>query len=163
MKYDPHAPKKPQLWVAKYIVKNYMYRDGFIINKHTKLKIGSNAGSKRGHLRVGIYGKSLYIHHIVWFLNKRYWPKQMLDHVNRDPIDNRIENLREVTAAQNSANTVNLNKTSYRGVYKVSANTFQAQIWFRRKRYCLGSYSDPQKAYEAFKAKYRELHGVENA
>lgn len=50
-------------------------------------------------------GKALPVpySHVVWFLSKGDWPREgyVLDHINDDPLDNRIENLREVTEAEN--------------------------------------------------------------
>ena len=34
------------------------------------------------------------------------WPKEMLDHINRNPADNRWCNLREVTRAENRLNSI---------------------------------------------------------
>ena len=44
------------------------------------------------------------LHHYVWFLAYGYKPK-MLDHINRDKTDNRLENLRLATRSLNTRNT----------------------------------------------------------
>lgn len=161
MKKDPHIPTKPKLWLARHIVKNFVYRDGDIYYKNSPTaKVGS-VDYSNGYVRTQIKGRRVAIHHIVWFLNKRYWPRQQLDHIDRNRQNNKIENLREVTTAENQKNSNIANKTNFKGAYQVSLNTFQSQIWFRRKRYCLGSFSSAEEAHEAFKKKYKELHGVD--
>jgi HNH endonuclease len=41
--------------------------------------------------------------HIVWFLTHNRWPQEgmQLDHIDSDPLNNRIDNLREVSHAEN--------------------------------------------------------------
>lgn len=50
-------------------------------------------------------GKALPVpySHLVWFLTHGRWPKlgMVLDHINNNPLDNRIENLQEVTEEEN--------------------------------------------------------------
>lgn len=43
-------------------------------------------------------------HRVVWFLHHGAWPFPEIDHINRDPSDNRIENLRCATRSDNMRN-----------------------------------------------------------
>ena len=52
---------------------------------------------------VGIYGKTYLAHRVIWFLVHGAWPIE-IDHINGDPSDNRIVNLRSVTGAENCKN-----------------------------------------------------------
>lgn len=60
---------------------------------------------KDGYWSTQIYKKNVQVHRIVWVLNFWSIPAGMeIDHINRNPSDNRIENLRLVTRSQNGFN-----------------------------------------------------------
>jgi hypothetical protein len=77
-----------------------------------KKSAGKPAGRKepRGYICVKFRMKGesvcISVHHIVWALHHGNWPEQHLDHINRIRDDNRIENLREVTPAENNKNSI---------------------------------------------------------
>jgi hypothetical protein len=50
-------------------------------------------------------GVCISAHRIIWAMHHGAWPKLHLDHINRVRSDNRIENLREVTPAENAQNS----------------------------------------------------------
>jgi hypothetical protein len=90
------------------LVRLFTYKDGHVYYKvdHGKKKAGSRAGSKvKGfpYRRLVVYGKKMLEHRVVYFLCHGYWPK-VVDHINRDKLDNRIENLRACTTSQNAFN-----------------------------------------------------------
>jgi hypothetical protein len=70
------------------------------------IKVGQKAGSieKKGYLRIKFNCKKYLVHRLVFLYHHGYMP-QFVDHINNDPSDNRIENLREATFAQNKFNT----------------------------------------------------------
>ena len=77
--------------------------------------------SKYGHisrLNGFVLNKSYSTHRIAWLMYYGEWPKNQIDHINQDPTDNRIENLRDVTNAENSKNRTlqKNNTTGYLGV-----------------------------------------------
>lgn len=62
-----------------------------------------------GYLAVMVPGLRVkaYVHHVVYFLCTGVWPPEtgrMMDHADRDRKNNRLANLRLVTAAENAAN-----------------------------------------------------------
>lgn len=67
---------------------------------------GREAGGRlrSGHYRVKFGGKSHKVHRIVWLLTHRNWPEKIIDHIDGNPGNNKIENLREVTAQENQRN-----------------------------------------------------------
>ena len=44
------------------------------------------------------------LHRFVFMLRHGHWPNHQIDHINRDKLDNRSQNLRDVTAQQNTDN-----------------------------------------------------------
>lgn len=61
----------------------------------------------RGYFRGEINGVTLYAHRIIRAMIDGAWPDGEIDHINRNKGDNRPENLRVVSHAENRANTEN--------------------------------------------------------
>lgn len=57
-----------------------------------------------GYARKKIGRKNYLIHRLAWLYTYGKWPKDQLDHKNRNRLDNRIKNLREVTNRENAQN-----------------------------------------------------------
>lgn len=78
---------------------------------------------------------------------------KQVDHVNRDKLDNRIDNLRICSSSQNTANKGlnSTNKSGYKGVHWNSGyNKWAAQIKTNKKIIHLGYFEDKTKAAEAY-------------
>jgi hypothetical protein len=89
--------------------------------------------------------------------------KIFIDHINGNRLDNRKENLREVTASQNGMNKKlrnDINASSkYKGVNKTSTNRFGGKITKDGITYNLGSFIDEKDAAKAYNEKAIELFG----
>jgi hypothetical protein len=71
------------------------------------MRAGDKAGgkTKSGHCIVSMNGKREYVHRVVWEIHHGEIPEGMvIDHINGDPSDNRIENLRCVSQKINLLN-----------------------------------------------------------
>lgn len=77
-------------------------------------------------------GKHLAMHHIILErkLGRPITKGMVVDHINGDGLDNRRENLREATRAQNMRNLrLRSDSTSqYKGVRRVDAHTWEARV-----------------------------------
>ncbi len=101
------------------------------------------------HLRTDGYvstGNNIYIHRLL--MNP---PKDMeIDHINRNKLDNRRENLRICTQQQNLQNKGILknNTSGYTGVYKRN-NKWCARININKKQINLGTFDTFEEAKQA--------------
>lgn len=76
---------------------------------------GGAVGSRKsdGRVIIQIDGVEYKAHRLAWLMYYGSEPEGEIDHINRDPSDNRIENLRCVTHAENMYNRgVHKNNTS---------------------------------------------------
>lgn len=105
---------------------------------------GKPAGTKSsGYIHITHNYKIYSAHRLAWFFVNGAWPKDMIDHLNRDKSDNRIENLRQATNQINQRNTKisSKNTSGHRGVYwHKGRNKWYASIRVDDKQVHLGSY-----------------------
>lgn len=75
------------------------------------VRVGQEAGylGKDGYRRLYHRGFMYMVHRVSWALYYNKWPEYTIDHINRDRLDNRIENMRDVPQAVN-----NTNKSKYK-------------------------------------------------
>lgn len=89
--------------IQNYIKNNFVYDNGNIFRLDKKdIKTGSL--DKDGYLIIKIKGKQYKAHQISWFLNKGEFAGVELDHINKNKLDNRIENLRIATRVLQNRN-----------------------------------------------------------
>lgn len=113
--------------------------------------------SRGGHREIGVTingkTKTILAHRLHWFMVYRKLPA-MLDHINRIPDDNRIENLRPATRSQNTRNTIPRGLSKYMGVSWVKGrNKWSAECKINGKKHFLGHYLceiEAAKAYDKF-------------
>lgn len=106
-----------------------------------------------GYIRVTIKKKQYYAHRIAWTLVHGECDKDvMIDHKNGNRADNRIENLRIATNAQNCANKLSKGFTKHR-------DKWLAKTKYQGKYVYIGVYECPVIAHMAHRDKMRELHG----
>jgi AP2 domain/HNH endonuclease len=91
-----------------------------------------------------------------------YGDKRQGDHISGNTLDNRRENLRIASQAENKRNTRkrSTNTSGFKGVYfHKGANKWLAQIVINRKWKYLGLHPTPELAYQAYCAASAEYHG----
>lgn len=143
----------------------YYYDDGLLISKHTG-NILCNMDSE-GYIRIRVSGKEYRAHRIIWEMHNGPIPEGMLvDHIDRDVYNNRIENLRLATRQQNNANSskkIALCTPGIpvlpKGVTRTGSNTYRVKLYHKYTCYCLGSYSTPEEAGQVYKDAADVLNG----
>lgn len=148
----------------EYLLELFDYKDGQL---YRKIKVNNQlpgfVGSKekKGYFSVSINGKRYKVHRIIWFLQHNFWPKQ-IDHINGIKNDNRIENLREASIAQNNQNS-KLRKDNISGVKGVSWHKHKqrwlAKIDVDKKRIQLGYFKSLKNAKSAITKARNKYHG----
>jgi hypothetical protein len=64
----------------------------------------ANTTDRLGYIQVPFQGKRLRAHRIGWFLTHGSWPSQMIDHIDGNPTNNALANLRDVNNQVNQWN-----------------------------------------------------------
>ena len=90
--------------------------------KSKKVKIGQKVGyiGTKGYICAQVMRKTYSIHRLIWiFHNGNIENNYTIDHIDRDILNNKIENLRLATHSQNSQNTGKKpnNTSGYKNVY----------------------------------------------
>ena len=144
----------------------FEYRDGVLYNRvdrGRRAKPEQPVGTRDtyGYLVVTIDRKKYKVHRLIYAMFHDEVPA-VLDHVNGDPADNRIENLRPATVQQNSYNR-KVNTTSTTGIKNVHPlhGKWMAQCQANGVRRYLGMFNsveDATKAVAAFRnANHKEF------
>ena len=135
--------------LVAHLVKNYTYdaERGVVVNKKLRRVVkGTVDGRGYPHTRLRLEGQhpTIRLHHMVWAVVHGRFPSQ-IDHINGNPLDNRLENLREVSSSENMLNIVHR--------WKPNASTGLPGVDKHGNKYrisCSGECMTLSDKYEAF-------------
>lgn len=124
---------------------------------------GTIAGrfSDTGYRTIDVNYKRYKAHHIVWLWHGNE-AVEMLDHINRDPLDNRIENLRPANLCQNgwNAKISKRNTSGIKGVYwNKATSSWRVRIMANRKTIEGGLFKDFELAELVINELRDKYHG----
>lgn len=118
------------------------------------VRIGFVAGCKdsKGYVNIGFAGKIYKAHRIVWYMETSEWPKGCIDHINGNPSDNRMCNLRDVSTRENGNNQKShrqgkipgISSKKLNGRYRVKIQIAGKDVhlaWMENKEYAGIAYS----------------------
>ena len=133
------------------------------IKTSNSVKVGDIVGSDNGlgYIKFCVNSKLQFAHRMAWLYVYGSIPNVNIDHINNNPSDNRICNLRLVNQSENMQNTSKwkTNTSGYKGVtWAKDKNKWGAQIWKNYKRHHLGFFDKPEIAYEAYCQAAKKLH-----
>lgn len=125
---------------------------------HKMLRTG--VGSKKA-VMVSVIGKNLCAHRIIWEMVYGEIPHGMeIDHINLDPWDNSLKNLRLATHMQNMANQrMRCNKTGFKGVRMQENGRYQSSIRIMGVQRALGTYDTALEAHEVYAKEAARIGG----
>jgi hypothetical protein len=160
MDIDENCPE-----FQEYIKQNYEDHDGKLFNKKRQAYTGNikrfnECGNEyRG---VKICNRKFLVHRIIWFLHYGSFPKDMIDHIDRDGTNNKISNLREATNSQNQHNVTKkiINSSGYKNVFwDKKDNLYKVKIRNNSKFKYYGCFKKLEDAVQCAEQKRREFHG----
>ncbi len=114
--------------------------------------------SVAGYGLVGVLSNRLLAHRVAWAIYHGRWPDGNIDHINGVRDDNRIANLREVTAAENNRNMRRRsdNKSGVSGLFwHGPTRKWRVTIRDSGRQIYLGSFANREDAIAVRKAAER--------
>lgn len=148
----------------------FRYENGNLIRiakNSNNSHIGDTIGTitNHGYLRAKINNKNYFVHRLIWMYHYGDMPYDQIDHINHIRSDNRIENLRVVSSAENNRNRSKV-KLAY---FHKQTGKWQASSFFNGKNYYFGLFDSQQDAINAklkgikdFNLIYHDNHGADN-
>lgn len=142
----------------------YIPETGVLLQKkkRPKVAVGMVAGgvTPKGYRYIQLFGRKYAAHRLVWLIEHGKFPEMFIDHIDRNKLNNCIENLREVTEKQNNENKRH-QKNSSTGIRGVSfvpkLRKYKAQIQHNGINHYLGVFDSPLDAAEAYKKAAKQL------
>lgn len=135
-----------------------------IFSRLTGRKKGLPAGScNRGYFYIGLGGRNgdvFAAHRLAWLYVHGSWPIGEIDHIDGNPSNNAITNLREVSRIRNAQNQRKPRTSNTHGFFGVWRNKkrWGCSIRVNGKRFHIGTFDTPEEAEAAYIAAKRELH-----
>ncbi len=127
-----------------------------------KAKAGAlvSCADARGYIVLGIDGVRHYAHRVAWALATGSWPDEVIDHIDGDRGNNRLDNLRAVSIEVNAQNRHVPSARSATQVLGVGAfkGKFRATISIQSKQRHLGTFNTAEEASAAYLSAKRMLH-----
>jgi len=149
------------------------FNELFVYDKNTgELRWSKNAPRKvanklaghnhaSGYMNVKVAYKMYRVHRVIWKMTYGEFPLYDIDHINGNPSDNRLCNLRSVQHKTNVENVVKPrknNKSGILGAHYVSDGRWTSSIRINKKLKHIGVFSSPLDAHNAYLRAKRQFH-----
>lgn len=123
-------------------------------------KVGSV--TSHGRLNIFIDYQQYYAHRLAWLYVYGSWPVADVDHIDGNPLNNAIENLRDVSRSVNMQNIKRARKDSHSGLVGVlkdkRKDRYMAYICVDGGRKYLGTFDTAEQANAAYLSVKRLVH-----
>lgn len=147
---------------------NYDPETGFFtwrVSRQGNSKAGDRAGWQRkdGYVRIKVAQHSEWAHRLAWLYVYGSWPLNQIDHINGDPSDNRIANLRDVEPRINMQNERKGRRRKCGGSligahWSTVWSRWKSSISTDGKSVHLGWFDTEQEAHNAYVVAKRRFH-----
>jgi hypothetical protein len=140
----------------------FCYREGKLFNRvqrHYKALVGEEAGGlkKTGYREIKINGKFYLSHRLIYMYHKGEITDGLhIDHIDRDKLNNNIENLRLVTHQEN-----HFNRGAKGYYFNKRDNKFMAYIRINGELIYLGYFDTAEEAKNAYLKAKKRLHIIQ--
>jgi len=140
--------------------------DGNLVRKvktSNRVKVGEVVGwmTAKRYKAVHIDGKPEYIHRLIFLYHHGYIP-ECIDHIDNDPLNNRIENLRAASFGENMLNIRGFvgSKSGVKGVtWSESSKKWMVMCRVNKKPKYIGVYEDLELAELVAMEARNKYHG----
>lgn len=156
--------------ITQELVKElFNYKDGSLywrVKPSPQVKVGDLAGTptmdkKSDRIKISINRKCFKRSRLVFLFHHGWLPK-VVDHIDRNPMNDNIANLRAATRSQNNMNMSCIRGLTsiYKGVYLMkNRTTWESSIKINGKRKYLGTFKIETDAAIAYNKAANELFG----
>lgn len=135
------------------------------VNRQGHCKAADVAGARRhdGYIRITVDQHRVWAHRLVWLYVNGTWPLQQIDHINGNPSDNRLANLRDVSPQTNMQNERQARRRKNGGTllgahWCMTWKRWKSSIITSGKLMHVGWFDTEQQAHDAYVAAKRRLH-----
>ena len=119
------------------------------------------AGHKNVYLTIGGKLQGFVYARVVWMLHYGKWPEQEIDHIDCNPQNDAIENLRQASREENNQNTrFGRSGKTCKGTFQDKrTGKWHCQVQAFGKVHGRYGFETEQQAYDARMALAKDLHG----
>lgn len=156
-------PEAELLGVLKYDAASGVFT--WSVSRRGGAKAGDAAGTVKagGYIQIHALGKLHYAHRLAWLFVHGSWPVGHVDHIDGNPGNNAIANLRDVSAEVNQQNQRRAHRSNRSsGLQGVSFDSrtgrWLAKISLKNRTKNLGRHDTPELAHQAYVAAKRSMH-----
>jgi hypothetical protein len=126
-------------------------------------KVAGSVNKVLGYVIVGIDRTTYLAHRLAWLHVHGKWPERQIDHIDGDRANNRLANLRDVTArvnAENKRDSLSSKQTPapIGAFWRKIPKRWAAGIQVHGRYVHLGHFDSAEQAHEAYLLAKRRLH-----
>lgn len=126
-----------------------------------KAGVVSGYTNPMGYVEISVDNRNYKAHRLAWLYMHGCFPPNYIDHIDGNPSNNRIANLREaddLINAQNIRRAKKQNTSGFLGITKNGQDGWLAKVWADGKAHYLGTFRTKEEAHAVYLAAKRQMH-----